>query len=419
MKKITLLLSTLLFITPVFAQNHTYCAFDHAVQQLVEEDPSIIEKSKAHEAFVKEFTKNNYNKSGATYVIPVVWHVLHQNGSENISDAQINDAMRILNEDWQKGNADMADVVSDFVSIIADCEIEFRLATLDPYGSPTDGINRYETAETNSGDDGSKGDIWPREMYLNIWSSKIVYGNPNVAAYSRRPVSVDAGSKAGIDGVVIRYDYVGSIGTGDYVRARTLTHEIGHYLDLWHPWGKGPQLGTTTNCNDDDDVEDTPNDIGYATCNLTGASCGPLANVQNYMEYSLCQFMFTEGQKTRMHAALNSSLADRNNLWTTQNLQETGVFDAANVKNYLASSLNFSVYPNPLNDNGQIQFDTREKHLVTITVYDNLGRKISQLENTVLNAGKHQYPIKHLKSGIYFVNLSLDNTTFNKKIIVQ
>ena len=66
---------------------------------------------------------------------------------------------------------------------------------------------------------------------------------------------------------------------------------------------------------------------GLTPCDLERTTCGSLDNVQNYMEYSYCSRMYTQGQRARMRAALNSSTADRNQLWTPQNLEDTGVFE--------------------------------------------------------------------------------------------
>jgi len=111
--------------------------------------------------------------------------------------------------------------------------------------------------------------------------------------------------------------------------ARTLTHETGHFLSLHHVWGPGNNPGVSTNCGQDDYVSDTPNTLGTTglSCNTSQSTCGSVDNVQNYMDYSSCEKMFTAGQVTRMYAALNSSTAQRNNLHTQSNLMATGTND--------------------------------------------------------------------------------------------
>jgi len=109
------------------------------------------------------------------------------------------------------------------------------------------------------------------------------------------------------------------------IDVRTLTHEVGHWINLRHVWGNSNNVELPENCDDDDLVDDTPLCIGNGGgCNLSFESCGSLDNVQNYMNYSICDRNFTYGQSDRMRAALNSNVAQRNNLWTEANLAATG-----------------------------------------------------------------------------------------------
>ena len=127
-----------------------------------------------------------------------------------------------------------------------------------------------------------------------------------------------------VDGVIALSTYVGSIGTSSPTNSRTLTHEIGHFFNLQHVWGNTNAPGVA--CGDDG-VSDTPITKGWDHCpssNYDVCNNGVDENFQNYMEYSYCDVMFTQGQNTRMHAALNSTVQNRNNLWTTNNLIATG-----------------------------------------------------------------------------------------------
>lgn len=96
-------------------------------------------------------------------------------------------------------------------------------------------------------------------------------------------------------------------------------------MNLRHLWGNSNSPGDPDNCDMDDQVADTPLTSGWTSCNLDGSTCGSLDNVQNYMEYSYCGRMFSDGQRTRMRAAMYSGTAQRNQLWTPENLEETGV----------------------------------------------------------------------------------------------
>ncbi|CAG5080922.1 M43 family zinc metalloprotease [Parvicella tangerina] len=330
MKK--LLLFSLLSLT-AFAYAQQYCGTDEMHYKMYADRPGIAKKVFQNhlqlEAFTKAYTANNKGKSrAALYTIPVVFHVIHINGDGNISDAQIHDQMRILNEDYQKLNADTANTITAFKGIAADCQIEFKLAQIDPDGNCTKGITRHYDGRTLVGDHSVKEIIhWDPSMYLNVYVCEEAAG---LAGHALLPSAADTISEW--DGIVIAHSYVGDIGTGDPSRSVVLTHEIGHYLNLQHVWGGNnvpgyPYLPVNDagNCAYDDGVTDTPNTIGWSSCNLSHQSCGTLDNVQNFMEYAYCPTMFTEGQKLRMHAALNSSIANRNNLWSAANLVATGV----------------------------------------------------------------------------------------------
>ena len=324
-KKIIISCLAFLAISRLNAQEVKPCSTDEMNEQYFldhpEEQSAIL---KARQDLLKH--SSNYEQSsnkaaGTVYTIPIVFHVLHQGGFENISDAQVYDAVRVINEDFRKLNQDTTAIIPAFKGIAADMEIQVALPTLDPNGNCTNGIDRIFTDETNQGSDRSKLNQWPRDKYLNIWVVKRIASG--AAGYAYYPASTV--SRPQIDGIVVLNDYVGSIGTSAIGRARTLTHEIGHYLNLPHLWGSTNDPGLQSNCGTDDGISDTPNSIGWQSCNLNGTTCGSLDNVQNYMEYSYCSRMFTQGQGLRMRATMTSSVAGRNNLWSASNLAAVGI----------------------------------------------------------------------------------------------
>ncbi|WP_300665954.1 M43 family zinc metalloprotease [Fluviicola sp.] len=316
-----------------FTQTLLHCGSDEMEQKLFQEHPeyqhAFLRSKQKLEWFTRQFQANP-PKSGATYIIPVVFHIIHNNGTENISNSQIHDAIEQVNLQYRKLNPDTNQIVPAFQSIAADAQIEIRLAQIDPDGNCTSGITRTVSPLTYAGDHQVKDLIhWPPEKYLNIY---VCFDAAGLAGHALMPAVADTIPEW--DGIVIRHDYVGTIGTSDYFRRTVLSHEIGHYLNLYHIWGGNNvpnfyylPVGNAGNCAYDDEVTDTPNTIGWSSCNLGASSCGGPDNVQNYMDYAYCALMFTEGQKVRMHAALNSSVAQRNNLWSTGNLNATGTND--------------------------------------------------------------------------------------------
>jgi len=320
MKRIILFQCALLFSAFAFSQNLKYCGTTEATEKYLREHPeeaAQIAKNQAELELHSHDPIPSNKQAAVTYYIPVVFHILHQYGPENISDAQVLDAVRIMNEDFQKLNPDISQVVTQFQGISSDTQIGFRLARKDPSGNCTNGIDRIVTAETMIGDDGSKLNGWPNNKYLNIWVAGTI--SNGAAGYSFLPGTTSNSN----DGIMILSTYVGSIGTGNPVTSRALTHEVGHYLNLQHPWGSSNNPGIT--CGNDN-VTDTPVTKGWTSCNLSGAVCNTsiLENVQNFMEYSYCTRMYTTGQKTRMTNALNSFVSGRNNLWKSNNLLATG-----------------------------------------------------------------------------------------------
>jgi PKD repeat protein len=344
-------------------------------------------------------------------VVPIVFHIVHEYGVENISDAQINDAVRILNEDFKKLNNDTAAVLPPFNSIIGNPQIEFRLAKIDPNGNCTNGIDRIYSLETRVGDDGSKFNAWPREKYLNIWVVKSMQNG--VAGYAYYPSSTESIVGPFIDGIIILHQYIGSVGSGTPGRSRALTHEIGHYLGLAHTWGNTNNPGVA--CGDDG-ITDTPITRGWSTCNVTSnAVCNPGTpeNVQNYMEYSYCSNMFTKGQALAMRFILSNEVAMRNNLWSDENREATGV-DLVNplckpiadfttntffacagetvsfidktyngpVDNYLWTFSNASPSTSTL-QNPSVVFNTSGWQTVTLTVSNAVGSDTHQFDKLV------------------------------------
>ncbi len=252
-------------------------------------------------------------RTGCT-VIPVVVHVLYNTSAQNISDAQIESQIDVLNEDFRRKNADVSTTPAAFEPLVADARIQFELATTDPDGNPTDGITRTETPKTSFSatlDDAKSAatdgvDPWLRDEYLNIWVCPEIVndlGN-SLLGYAQFP-----GGPADTDGVVILHSAFGTTGTAaaPFNLGRTTTHEVGHWLNLRHIWGDDGDA-----CSGSDFVADTPNQGGpnYGKPAFPSVSCsnGPNGDLfMNYMDYvdDDTMVMFTAGQVARMHAALD------------------------------------------------------------------------------------------------------------------
>lgn len=290
------------------------CSTDSMYRDLVSKNPQVaLNRAKLND-FVRQYISNNPKRSDdEVYVIPVVFHIVHEYGQENVSYEYIQNVVEQLNKDYRLMREDTAAIVADFKPIAADAKIEFRLARKDPDGNCTMGVTRTYSSTTKGGGEKAKmaAGTWDNSKYLNVWSVTSLSDGAAGWAYYPGTAPDD------IDGVILMYDYL----------PRALTHEIGHCLNLAHPWGNSNDPGLVGNCDIDDGVDDTPNTIGHTSCNLNAVTCGSLDNVQNFMEYSYCYKMFTNGQAAVMRATLNSDASHRNNLWTEENRIATGTND--------------------------------------------------------------------------------------------
>jgi len=321
MKRKALIIITVLIASTGYSQidlsepDRINCGTAVLLNQRLLEDPSLQLILDEQDRLAEEHAKSHVsNKMGViSYTIPVVYHVIHNNGPENVSKAAIEASVQNLNEDFQKLNTDLASVVASFTGITADIEVQFRLAHIDPAGNCTEGITRTVSTQTYAMGEGAKLLVnWNTTKYLNIWVGETMASGSG--GYSYYPGTAPLQSR---EGIVIRSAQLGN----------SISHEVGHFLNLPHTWGSSNTPGIPTNCNIDDGISDTPLTLGNTTCVTTVTNCGTLDNVQNYMDYSGCTRMFTEGQKSRMHSALNSSTGSRNTLWTPSNLIATGVAD--------------------------------------------------------------------------------------------
>jgi len=277
-----------------------------------------------------EFEKNKaLGKTAAfEYTVPVVFHILHLGGSENISDATCINALAQVNKDFSKTGSDVATIHATYEPLYINSDIKFMLAKKDPNGNCTTGIVHHYDSKTNW-DRSSATNFginnyvytWDRTKYLNVYVVKDIVstGGPGTTVgYTYKP-----GSSPGANADAIVYNYSFLTGTA----ARALSHEIGHWLNLSHTWGNTNNAGVS--CGDDG-ITDTPPTKGYfSTC--PGGNAGPFSgcsaseNIENIMDYSDCPKMFSTGQTNAMRTALASSTAGRNNLWSSTNLTFTDI----------------------------------------------------------------------------------------------
>ncbi|MFN8278029.1 MAG: PKD domain-containing protein [Chitinophagales bacterium] len=329
MKKLLLVAALSLALLPSFSQRT--CGTMHHEQVMQLADPGYNKSRQQIEQFTQQFVASPAaHATRALVTIPVVVHVVYHDSAQNISLAQIQSQITALNKDYAKLNSDTTLIPAPWRSIAANCDIQFCMAQRDPSGNATTGVVRVRTNSTSFIDDdkvkytAQGGDnAWNSSQYLNLWVCPL--GN-SLLGYAQFP-----GGTAATDGVVINYTAFGTTGTATapYNKGRTATHEVGHWLNLYHIWGDDDNgngtCSASTECSGSDLVNDTPNqcerNYGAPTYPLTDGctTSSPGVMFMNYMDYTddASMYMFTNGQKARM-TALFASGGSRFSLTTSQ-----------------------------------------------------------------------------------------------------
>lgn len=291
---------------------------------------------------VEDYVQRNYtNRSGSNavqitnYTIPMVVHVLHKTSEAvgsgmNISQAQVNSQLTVLNQDYSKQGQNLGNCPSTFTASIANTGIQFCLAKIDKNGATMSepGIDRIDwqakgwtdpssftsSSAVQSYFDGTikPASIWDPTKYLNIWVADM--SGSGLLGYATFPAGTSLTGLSGVEtastsGVVILTTAFGNTGNvaAPYNMGRTVTHEVGHWLGLRHIWGDGTCL--TDYCNDTPPAQQAnfgcptfPHNQGVCSGNTTGEM------TMNFMDYSddACMYMFTNDQTTRIQTAMQT-----------------------------------------------------------------------------------------------------------------
>jgi hypothetical protein len=337
--------------------------------------------------------------------VPVVFNVLYEHESENISDNQILSQLEVLNADYAAENPDLQALPAPWRSLAGPTGIRFCL-----YNGPDSegGIRRRKAEpwkygpafsifhEATGGIDG----IDPQKV-LNIWITQL---EKPLLGYAN-PVHQYLPSESG---VVADYRCVGSLGVAFWNQpfhlGRTLTHEIGHYFGLLHVWGNFEE-----ECAEDDGINDTPAQYeALYHCPEQVNGCADEANVANFMNLvdDACMAMFTKGQGARMQAYIAEFLP---------NLGQYSSCADGQTWYLPVSEEEFWVFPNPNQGNFVVQHTLGETG--TLNLYDAAGRLVysSEINTPNMQISLHQ----RLANGLYFLALSTTSKTVVTKMIIR
>lgn len=378
------------------AQDAEQCGTVAYRMDLLQRFPSLESIEKQVERNAQDFINQN-NFPELVVTIPVVVHVLYNNTDQNLPDSVIASQIEVLNEDYNRLNADTVQTPLIWKGIAANCRIQFCLAQLTPDNQPTNGINRkftnvpeWSNAYRMKFDTSDGADAWNPVKYLNVWVGNL--------AGSVLGISTLPGAPLAEDGIAVDYTAFGRTGNvlhPQYNRGRTLTHEIGHWLGLYHIWGDDGN-----SCTGTDSIADTPNQANSTfgcpayprTDNCTGSYPGIM--FMNFMDYTndACMNLFTNGQSQKMQAVLNT-------------YRQPLLFSpSCNVGIAAYQSGNpFMIYPNPVSGFFNIGYDAGVHRSMIIRLFDLYGRLVFEHTYPVNNTGELHVDLPGLPPSVYII----------------
>jgi len=420
MKKYLLLLIITGFISPEFLFSQKKCATYDMVRQQMAADPAyskkLIESEKGFANYKRQTELQQRGGKPTAITIPVVVHVLYNTPEQNISDAQVQSQIDVLNEDYTATNSDYNNYDAGYSAVKGDAGIKFCLVQV---------IHQATSHKSFPVSDGMKytkrggSDAVDPMHNLNIWVCNL---GQNLLGYAYYP-----GVKPEIFGVACHYK---AFGRGaqynlytEYNLGRTMTHEVGHCFGLAHIWGD-------RTCGNDF-VDDTPlhNEANFGCPgqgHLSTCTGTPLEMWMNYMDYTddRCMYFLSDGQVARadffissdpqLNSIINStcsSLRNNNKDFITSTNSSSSISRMNNPS--------FTIYPTITSLFITLDFNKAGEKKSFVNIYDQTGRLMMKQEVLFSKGSTKEIEVSRLANGIYFLQLNNGTDKTTRKFIVQ
>jgi hypothetical protein len=440
MKKLFFILFALFCLCggSILAQRN--CGYEYVHKKALEYNPDF---DKDRQQIISGLSKFSAARKTAgtptTLYVPIVFHIvlnssqLTQLDPATITD-RINTQIQVLNEDYDRGNADSVDIPTAFKQLYQSTNIKFALTHKDPSGNYTPGYEIVNT--TSSGFDyttqdakhSSKGgaDAWDVTKYINVWV--INFSPATVIGLTVAPSYTISGGYATDEmGIQICYgtfgrrtspgEYFLPYGSGTpFDKGRTLSHEMGHFFEMIHVWGDDGGLCPGSG-GSDDGIPDTPpqadHTYGCPTYPLVDACSGAPNGIMfmNFMDYTddACMHMFTRDQDSVMYSQLLPG-GESYSLTTHHDLLEV-------PENFSPTEIDFIVSPNPTSGNITVTFINKPYALQSIKVLNTLGQQVKYISAT--QSSVYAIDLTSMAKGMYFVECNYATGKEVRKILLQ
>jgi hypothetical protein len=332
-------------------------------------------------------------KDESIMYVPVVVHFVVNAQEMHADAASVREQLKIINADFNRLNSDSSNTLQQFRAVAGCANIQFFISNQHENGiTITQSLHGpFVNSDLSSSSKGGH-DPWETTKYLNIWVTNLADGVFGIASMP--------GEVGIVEGIAIDYKYFGKNGHVPYHLGRTLTHELGHWLGLPHPWGIG-------GCESDDGFQDTPNQAGsVSSCQVNFTSCGAQAMVQNYMNTSNddCMNLFTLQQVEFMRNTLRNYRPDNFVSETAEvitSLQEKG-------------RPGLHIFPNPFNDTIFLDFTLSRDEDYSILIFDNRGVNVFT-RHASMPAKSYSIDLHHFPPGSYTLQvISVSEIKTNK-----